>query len=181
MKKMIIAFIALFMVSVAASAAVNTKACVGCHGKNFEKSAMGKSKIVANMSQEEVSEALLGYKAGTYGGSMKKIMQMQVSKYSEEDLMITGIGKKSFTNKVKAVSKSVLEKTKKVASSAKKKVGKYFEKKVYPTKMVFSEGNKFAYQSDDNCWVVDYSARKSNSVKCEKIESSLGVCKNLCK
>ncbi len=29
--------------------AANTAACVGCHGQNFEKAALGKSKIVKDM------------------------------------------------------------------------------------------------------------------------------------
>jgi len=172
MKKIIVL---LFITCVAAFAAVNTAACAGCHGKNFEKSAMNKSKIVADMSKEDVSKALLGYKTGTYGGPMKKMMQMQVSKYSDEELQNTGIGKQSFTDKVKAASKSALEKTKKVASSTKKKVGKYFEEKDYPTTKLYTEDDKVAYKSDDNCWVVNYSSKKSNSVKCKLIEGRLDM------
>ena len=72
---------------------VNLAACKGCHGANFEVSALGKSKIVANMTKDEVSNALVGYKNGTYGGSMKGIMKGQVAKYSIEALRNTGLGK----------------------------------------------------------------------------------------
>jgi len=126
MKKMIIAFIALCTLSVTAFAEVNIKACTGCHGVNFEKSAMGKSKIVANMSQKSVTDALVGYKNGTYGGPMKNIMKMQVSKYSDEELQNTGLGKKSFTDKVKEVSTKALEKTKSIAATATTKTKEYF-------------------------------------------------------
>ena len=79
--------------SVAAFAAVNLGACKGCHGANFEKAALGKSKIVAEMTKQEVSDSLVGYKNGTYGGPMKGVMKGQVARYSEADLKSTGIGK----------------------------------------------------------------------------------------
>jgi len=78
---------------VAAFAAVNLGACKGCHGANFEKHALGKSKIVKDMSKADVSAALVGYKAGTYGGPMKGVMKGQVAKYSDADLKSTGLGK----------------------------------------------------------------------------------------
>jgi len=78
---------------VAAFAAVNLGACKGCHGVNFEKHALGKSKIVKDLTKAQVTAALQGYKAGTYGGPMKGIMKGQVAKYSEADLKSTGLGK----------------------------------------------------------------------------------------
>ena len=68
-------------------------ACKGCHGANFEKVALGKSKIVSEMTKDQVSEALIGYKNDTYGGAMKGIMKAQVVKYSDEALRNTGLGK----------------------------------------------------------------------------------------
>lgn len=76
-----------------AFAGVNLGACKGCHGQNWEKAALGKSKIVANMTKEEVSNSLVGYKNGTYGGPMAGVMKGQVAKYSEADLRSTGVGK----------------------------------------------------------------------------------------
>ncbi len=64
----------------------STAACVGCHGANFEKKAMGKSKVVKDMSKEEIVAALKGYKAGTYGGAMKGIMAGQVKSLSDVDM-----------------------------------------------------------------------------------------------
>jgi len=90
MKKIVLGTLVL---SVAAFAAVNLGACKGCHGAHFEKHALGKSKIVANLTKDEVSHALLGYKHGTYGGPMKGVMKGQVAKYSEADLKSTGLGK----------------------------------------------------------------------------------------
>jgi cytochrome c553 len=59
MKKIVLGTLVL---SVAAFAAVNLGACKGCHGQNFEKKALGKSKIVAEMSKADVAAALVGYK-----------------------------------------------------------------------------------------------------------------------
>ena len=90
MKKIVLGTI---VCSVAAFAAVNLGACKGCHGQNFEKKALGKSKIVKDMTKAEVSAALVGYKNGTYGGPMKGVMKGQVARYSEADLKATGLGK----------------------------------------------------------------------------------------
>ena len=86
MKKIVIASIAALAVSSVAMAGVNGAACAACHGKNFEKHAMGKSKIVKDMTHAEIAEALKGYKAGTYGGPMKGVMKGQVARYSDADL-----------------------------------------------------------------------------------------------
>jgi len=86
MKKIVIASIATLALVTAASAAVNGAACTACHGKTFEKHAMGKSKIVSDMTHAEIAEALKGYKAGTFGGPMKGVMKGQVARYSDADL-----------------------------------------------------------------------------------------------
>jgi len=90
MKKIVLGTL---LCGVAAFAAVNLGACKGCHGANFEKKALGKSKVVSDMTKAEVSASLVGYKAGTYGGPMKGIMKGQVAKYSNDDLKSTGLGK----------------------------------------------------------------------------------------
>ncbi len=53
-------------------AARDTAACVGCHGQNFEKAALGKSKIVKDMTKDEIVKALKGYKDGSYGVSYER-------------------------------------------------------------------------------------------------------------
>jgi cytochrome c-type protein NapB len=68
------------------AADVNTAACAGCHGANFEKSALGKSKIVKDMTKDEIVKALKGYKDGSYGGAMKGLMKGQVAKLSDDDI-----------------------------------------------------------------------------------------------
>jgi len=84
-KQSIIAIATLGLLTVTTSA-FDTKGCTGCHGANFEKKAMGKSKVVKEMSKEEITKALKGYKDGSYGGAMKGIMKGQASKMSDEDI-----------------------------------------------------------------------------------------------
>lgn len=87
MKKLIVVTAAsIALASTAFAAEVNTAACAACHGANFEKPAMGASKIVKDMTHDEIATALKGYKAGTYGGKMKGVMASQVSKYTDAEL-----------------------------------------------------------------------------------------------
>jgi len=86
MKKIVIASIATLALVTAASAAVNGKACAACHGADWSKKAMGKSKVVSEMTHADIAAALKGYKAGTYGGPMKGVMKGQVARYSDADL-----------------------------------------------------------------------------------------------
>ena len=86
MKKIVIASIATLALATVSMAAVNTTVCAGCHGAGFEKAALGKSKIVKDLSHAEIATALKGYKAGTFGGPMKGVMHGQVAKYSDAEL-----------------------------------------------------------------------------------------------
>lgn len=60
--------------------------CFACHGQDWSKSALGKSAIVKDMSQEDIYRALVGYKNGTYGEQMKGLMKGQVIRYSNQEL-----------------------------------------------------------------------------------------------
>ncbi|MCK9337954.1 MAG: hypothetical protein M0P43_09010 [Arcobacteraceae bacterium] len=60
--------------------------CIACHGTNGEKIALGKSKIIKDMSQDDFIAALQGYQNGTYGGSMKGVMGGQVKGLSEDEI-----------------------------------------------------------------------------------------------
>jgi len=86
MKKIVIATAALAALTSFASAEVAAAACYGCHGQKWEKKALGKSKIVSEMTHADIATALKGYKDGSYGGPMKGVMKGQVAKYSNEDL-----------------------------------------------------------------------------------------------
>ena len=59
------------------------KGCSGCHGINGDKSALGKSQIINNMTKEEIANALHGYKNNSYGREMKGVMRGQVVKLNE--------------------------------------------------------------------------------------------------
>jgi len=65
---------------------INLGICYGCHGKHFERSALGKSKKVSELKEEDISKALQGYKKGNYGGPMKGIMIGQVKRFSDDEV-----------------------------------------------------------------------------------------------
>jgi len=85
MKKMVMSIVALGATTVL-MAGVNAGACTGCHGADWSKVALGKSKVVSEMSHADIAASLKGYKDGTYGGPMKAMMKGQVAKYSDAEL-----------------------------------------------------------------------------------------------
>ncbi len=66
--------------------AASVAVCAGCHGQHFEKAALGKSKIVKDMSYKEIKDSMIGYKNGTYGDTMKGLMEAQVKNLSEAEI-----------------------------------------------------------------------------------------------
>lgn len=64
----------------------NLGTCTSCHGLSWEKQALGKSKIVKDLSEETIRNSLIGYKNGTYGGAMAGVMKGQIAKYSDETI-----------------------------------------------------------------------------------------------
>ncbi|MFT7004388.1 MAG: cytochrome c [Sulfurimonas sp.] len=86
MKKIAIVLIASLALATTSMAAVNAKSCVACHGADWTKKALGKSKNVSLMTHAEIAHSLKGYKAGTYGGPMKGLMKGLMKKYSDDDL-----------------------------------------------------------------------------------------------
>lgn len=60
--------------------------CAGCHGANGKKHALGKSNLIAGQTKALLVQKIQGYKDGSFGGAMKKIMQGQVSSLSEEQI-----------------------------------------------------------------------------------------------
>jgi len=90
MKKAIVLAALLGLSSVAMADAFQK--CAGCHGANGEKKALGKSKIIKDLSKADIVAALHGYKDGTYGGPMKGLMKGQVASLSDAD--ITAISEK---------------------------------------------------------------------------------------
>ncbi len=91
LKALVIAGAILGSTSVMANGENLFKKCAGCHGVHAEKKALGKSKIINEMSAEEITVALKGYKDGSYGGRMKGLMKGQVSKL--DDTQINSLSK----------------------------------------------------------------------------------------
>ena len=60
--------------------------CASCHGEKAEKSALGKSQIIAGWDKQRTIDALNGYKKGTYGGSMKNIMKGHVNSKTDTEI-----------------------------------------------------------------------------------------------
>ena len=60
--------------------------CVSCHGAKAEKVALGKSQIIATLSETQIKDALKGYQAGTYGKEMKALMQGQAKGLSDPQI-----------------------------------------------------------------------------------------------
>jgi len=82
----ILKVVAVTALMATSASAVSLAVCKGCHGQNFEKKAMGKSKVVSDMTKEDIVKTLKGYKDGSYGGAMKGLMKGQVAKFSDADI-----------------------------------------------------------------------------------------------
>ena len=86
LKALVIAGAIIGSTSLMADGGTLYKKCAGCHGQTGEKVALGKSKVIQNMSEAELNTAMNGYKDGTYGGPMKGLMKGQVGKLSTDDI-----------------------------------------------------------------------------------------------
>ena len=62
------------------------KKCSGCHGTIGEKKALGKSKVINELSKDDLVSFLKGYKDDSYGGPMKALMKSKVANLSDEDI-----------------------------------------------------------------------------------------------
>lgn len=60
------------------------KRCKGCHGADGSKP-QGEF-VIKGKSADQLEAAMLGYKAGTYGGERKAIMVSQLGKLSDEEI-----------------------------------------------------------------------------------------------
>ena len=60
--------------------------CAGCHGGMGERAALGKSGVIRNWSVKQIEHSLHGYQDGTYGRSMKAMMQTQVKGLSDAEI-----------------------------------------------------------------------------------------------
>lgn len=60
--------------------AFSLSACMGCHGKNFEKRALGKSEVVKDMTKEDIKERLHYFKTSN------SIMKSYASRLSDKEI-----------------------------------------------------------------------------------------------
>ncbi len=92
MKKSVWVFIALLglgsTVLAADDGATLFKKCSVCHGATGEKAALGKSKVIKEMTKGEITTALKGYKDGSYGGASKGLMKGQVAALTEAQMTV---------------------------------------------------------------------------------------------
>lgn len=90
MKKILIATVVAGALTASFAAGLSTqKGCVACHGPNMERKAppvTPETKIVAELTKEEIKTALKGYKDGTYGRATKGIMKGQAARLSDADI-----------------------------------------------------------------------------------------------
>lgn len=61
------------------------KNCASCHGRFGEKTALGKARLLTELSQQEIADGLTARKAGTIVGAGNKVK----ARLSDED--ITGL------------------------------------------------------------------------------------------
>ena len=62
------------------------RACIGCHGESGTSTEMGIPNALKGQSADALYKKMLGYKAGTFGGSRRNVMQSAVKSYSEEQI-----------------------------------------------------------------------------------------------
>jgi len=86
MKTAILTLMVASTMMMASSGADLYNKCASCHGSMGEKKALSKSKVINEMSKDEIVIALKGYKDGSYGAAMKGLMKGQVSKLTDIDI-----------------------------------------------------------------------------------------------
>ncbi len=90
MKKLAITMLLAGSTLLMADGAAAYAKCVGCHGANGEKSALGKSAIIKGQPVEKTVKELNGYKAGTLNvHGMGALMKGQVA--SMDDATIQAV------------------------------------------------------------------------------------------
>ncbi len=87
MKKLAIAMLFAGSTLLMADGAALYAKCVGCHGANGEKAALGKSAVITGQDAAKTVEQLNGYKAGTLNvHGMGGLMKGQVASMSDADM-----------------------------------------------------------------------------------------------
>ncbi len=79
-------FTSVAMASAEGAAELYAKSCKGCHGADGAKVAMGMTRPLKGLPVDEVKAALVGYKAGTYGGEKKAMMERVVKPLTDAEV-----------------------------------------------------------------------------------------------
>lgn len=89
MKKLLLTLLfgATLVASEVKSQDINLGKCFGCHGQNFEKVALGKSKIVKDMTKDEITIALIEYKFNARTTPMAGIMYSQMKPFTLAEIL----------------------------------------------------------------------------------------------
>ncbi len=87
MKKLAITMLFGACTMLMADGAAAYASCVGCHGANGEKAALGKSAIITGQDAAKTIEQMNGYKAGTLNlHGMGALMKGQAAKMDEASI-----------------------------------------------------------------------------------------------
>lgn len=101
MKKIIKTMTLGALLATSGTYAASVAQCASCHGQHFEKVAMGTSKIVKDMSEQEIIDSMKAYRDGTGGGALKGIMRQQTKNLDDKyiasiaKIIVSGKGVKS--------------------------------------------------------------------------------------
>ena len=79
-------FASVAMASAEGAVELYAKSCKGCHGADGAKVAMGMTRPPKGLPVDEVKAALVGYKAGTYGGEKKAMMERVAATLADEEI-----------------------------------------------------------------------------------------------
>lgn len=60
--------------------------CAGCHGADGTKQGMGLARPLKGLTADEAAKALAGYKAKTFGGNKKTVMEGMTAGLSDADI-----------------------------------------------------------------------------------------------
>ena len=77
-------FSAALGVALAADGKALYAKCAGCHGADGAKTSL--SKALKGQKAEAIAKTLAGYKAKTYGGAKKGMMEAQAATLSDDDI-----------------------------------------------------------------------------------------------
>ncbi len=85
--KTLLALLGLTLMLNAADGSALFQKCAACHGQKAEKSALGKSEVIAGWKSDKTLDALKGYKAGTRNTKgMGALMKGQTAALSDSDM-----------------------------------------------------------------------------------------------